>query len=175
VSQRAVFFDRDGVLDVDTGYISRPEEIRWIPGALDTLALLKRKGYLVFVVTNQSGIARGYFTVETMNHLHAFMEKEIEAAGGAIDHIYFCPHHPTKGVIPELTIRCSCRKPQPGLILQAFRDYDVDKEHSFLVGDRMSDVDAALGAGIPGFLFQEGNLCDFVKRILARQASARGI
>jgi D-glycero-D-manno-heptose 1,7-bisphosphate phosphatase len=175
VSQRAVFLDRDGVLDIDTGYISKPEEIRWVDGAREAVALLKEQGFLVFVTTNQSGIARGYFTVKDMQALHAWMEKEIEKKGGRIDRFYYCPHHPTKGIIPELTHPCNCRKPRPGMILQAFKDYDIDKKGSFMIGDRMSDVDAGLNAGIPGYLFSETNLLTFVKRVLARQAKGCGV
>ena len=104
MNRRAVFFDRDGVLDVDTGYVSKPEEVRWIDGAREAIALLNKQGFLVFVVTNQSGIARGYFTVADMEALHAWMEAEIEKKGGHIDRFYYCPHHPTKGVIPGLVL-----------------------------------------------------------------------
>lgn len=117
MGQKAVFLDRDGVLDVDTGYISRPEQVQWVPGAKTALARLHKLGYAVFVVTNQSGIARGYYTVEDMKVLHAFMAKEIEKAGGQITHFYYCPHHPTKGTVKELVHPCSCRKPQPGMLL----------------------------------------------------------
>ena len=175
LNRRAVFFDRDGVLDVDTGYVSKPEEVRWIDGAREAIALLNKQGFLVFVVTNQSGIARGYFTVADMEALHAWMEAEIEKKGGHIDRFYYCPHHPTKGVIPGLVHPCQCRKPQPGMLLAAFRDYGVSRRGSFLIGDRMSDVDAALNAGIPGYLFTGSNLLDFVRQILARQARGCGI
>ena len=150
--------DRDGVLDVDTGYISRPEQVQWVPGAKTALARLHKLGYAVFVVTNQSGIARGYYTVEDMKVLHAFMAKEIEKACGQITHFYYCPHHPTKGTVKELVHPCSCRKPQPGMLLQAFSDYALLRERlPFLIGDRQSDIDAALAAGLPGYLFQEGS------------------
>ena len=160
------------MLDIDVGYIYRPDQVQWVPGAKETVALLKQLGYHVYVVTNQSGIARGYYTQKDMEALHDYMNQELEQAGGRIDQFYFCPHHPRKGVIPELVVPCACRKPRPGMILQAFADHDLDREGSFLMGDRMSDVDAALSAGIPGYLFQEENLLDFVKKVLRRQGVA---
>lgn len=172
MGQKAVFLDRDGVLDIDVGYIYRPDQVQWVPGAKETVALLKQLGYHVYVVTNQSGIARGYYTQKDMEALHDYMNQELEQAGGRIDQFYFCPHHPRKGVIPELVVPCACRKPRPGMILQAFADHDLDREGSFLMGDRMSDVDAALSAGIPGYLFQEENLLDFAKKVLRRQGVA---
>lgn len=174
VGQKAVFLDRDGVLDVDTGYISRPEQVQWVPGAKTALARLHKLGYAVFVVTNQSGIARGYYTVEDMKVLHAFMAKEIEKAGGQITHFYYCPHHPTKGTVKELVHPCSCRKPQPGMILQAFSDYALLREGSFLIGDRQSDIDAALAAGLPGYLSRKGIWMNFAK-ILRIEANGRGL
>jgi len=170
--QKAVFLDRDGVLDIDVGYIYRPDQVQWVPGAKEAVALLKKLGYQVYVVTNQSGIARGYYTRQDMEALHEYLNEELEKAGGHIDQFYFCPHHPRKGVIPELVVSCNCRKPRPGMILQAFADHDLDRQGSFLMGDRMSDVDAALAAGIPGYLFYEENLLTFVKKVLRRQGVA---
>ncbi len=175
MGQKAVFLDRDGVLDIDVGYIYRPDQVHWVPGAKEAVALLKRLGYNVYVVTNQSGIARGYYTQKDMEALHAYMNQELEQAGGRIDQFYFCPHHPRKGVIPELVVPCECRKPRPGMILQAFAEHELDREGSFLMGDRMSDVDAALSAGIPGYLFHEENLLNFTKKVLRRQGVANDL
>jgi D-glycero-D-manno-heptose 1,7-bisphosphate phosphatase len=108
-----------------------------------------------------------------MEHLHAYMAEEIRKAGGQIDGFYFCPHHPTKGVIPELTVVCNCRKPRPGMILQALADHDLDREGSFLIGDKDSDVQAALGAGIPGYRFTGTDLLAFVRQVLDRQEAAK--
>jgi len=167
VADKAVFFDRDGVLDVDKGYLFRPEDLKWIPGARETVAYLTKLGYKIFVVTNQSGIARGYYTISDMEKLHAYMQAEFQKMGGAITKFYYCPHHPTKGTIPEYSIVCDCRKPKPGMILQAFAEYDLDKEHSFLVGDMPKDMEAAKAAGLKGYQFTGGNLLDFVQKILA--------
>lgn len=172
-AKKAVFLDRDGVLDMDKGYIYRPDQVEWVAGARKAVAHLCRLGYQVYVVTNQSGIARGYYTQNDMEKLHAYMAEEIKKAGGQIDGFYFCPHHPTKGVIPELTIACSCRKPRPGMILKALEEHGLDREGSFLIGDKESDVEAALAAGIPGYRFTGTDLLAFVRQILARQEAVK--
>lgn len=165
MKDKAVFFDRDGVLNVDVSYLYKIEDLRWIDGAREALAYLNEQGYKIFVVTNQSGIARGYYTIEEMNKLHEHMQAEIAAYGGKIEKIYFCPHH-KEGKLPEFAIDCDCRKPKPGMLLQAFAEYELDKEQSFLIGDSFRDVEAAEAAGIRGYLYKEGNLLDFVKNIV---------
>lgn len=127
---KAAFFDRDGVLNVDKSYLYKIEDLEWIDGAEEALAYLTKKGYTVFVVTNQSGIARGYYTVDDMNKLHEFMAQQVAAAGGKIEKFYYCPHLP-EGKIAEYAVECDCRKPKPGLILRAFEEYDIDKEAAF--------------------------------------------
>jgi len=168
VADKAVFFDRDGVLDVDEGYLFRPEELKWIPGARESVVYLTKLGYKVFVVTNQSGIARGFYTVEQMNKLHDFMQAELQKLGGSITKFYYCPHHPTKGTVPQYSIECNCRKPKPGMILKAFAEYDLDKDNSFLVGDMPKDLAAAKAAGLRGYQFAGGDLLEFIKHILAK-------
>ena len=163
--QPAVFFDRDGVLNVDKGPISKRAEFIWMPGAIEAIKLLNDKGYFVFVVTNQSGIARGYFTEEDVYELHSLMEEDVENQDAVIHSFYFCPHHPD-GIVEEFATVCNCRKPLPGLIGQACQEWPVDLSASFLIGDMQRDLDAAKGAGIPGYLFSGGNLYDFVQDIL---------
>lgn len=162
---KAVFFDRDGVLNVDVSYLYRIEDLRWVDGAREALAYLTEQGYKIFVVTNQSGIARGYYTIEEMNKLHEHMMAEISVYGGKVEKIYYCPHH-KEGKLAEFAIDCDCRKPKPGMLLQAFAEYELDKEQSFLIGDSPRDVEAAEAAGIRGYLYKEGNLLDFVKNIV---------
>ena len=162
---KAVFLDRDGVLNVDVAYLYKVSDLRWIDGAKEALAYLNTQGYKLFVVTNQSGIARGYYTVDDMNTLHNHMQAELNQCGAKIEKFYYCPHHP-KGALPEYTMECSCRKPQPGMILRAFAEYDIDKAQSFLIGDKDSDLEAAANAGIEGYKFTGGNLLEFVKNIL---------
>lgn len=165
MKSKAVFFDRDGVLNVDVAYLYKIEDLRWIEGAREAVAYLTQQGYKIFIVTNQSGIARGYYTVEQMERLHSYMQQEIAAYGGRIDKIYYCPHHP-EGSVAQYTCSCSCRKPKPGMLLQAFAENDIDKEQSFLIGDGKRDVEAAEAAGVKGYLFTGGNLLDFVKKIV---------
>lgn len=165
MKDKAVFFDRDGVLNVDVDYLYKIEDLRWLDGAKEAVAYLTALGYKIFIVTNQSGIARGYYTVEQMQRLHDYMVRELVAAGGKIEKIYYCPHH-REGVVPEYSCDCACRKPKPGMILQAFAEYDLDKAQSFLIGDGKRDVEAAEAAGIKGYLFKGGNLLEFVQGIL---------
>lgn len=162
---KAAFFDRDGVLNVDKSYLYKIEDLEWIDGAKEALAYLTQKGYTIFVVTNQSGIARGYYTVDDMNKLHEFMAQQAAAAGGEIEKFYYCPHL-SEGKIAEYAVECDCRKPKPGLILRAFEEYDIDKDAAFLIGDKPRDVESAEAAGIKGYLFSGGNLLNFVKEIV---------
>lgn len=162
---KAAFFDRDGVLNVDKSYLYKIEDLEWIDGAKEALAYLTQQGYTVFVVTNQSGIARGYYTVDDMNKLHEFMAQQVAAAGGKIEKFYYCPHLP-EGKIAEYAVECDCRKPKPGLILRAFEEYDIDKDAAFLIGDKPRDVESAEAAGIKGYLFSGDNLLNFVKEIV---------
>ena len=162
---KAVFFDRDGVLNVDKDYLHTIEDFEWIDGAKESIVFLTKNNYTVFVVTNQSGIARGFYTVDDMKKLHEYMAAEIKQAGGNIEKFYFCPHLPG-GKIKEFAIECDCRKPKPGLLLQALREYAIDKENSFLIGDKPRDVESAAAAGIKGYLYENGNLLHFVKKIL---------
>ncbi|WP_177561116.1 D-glycero-beta-D-manno-heptose 1,7-bisphosphate 7-phosphatase [uncultured Phascolarctobacterium sp.] len=166
MKHKAVFFDRDGVLNVDKAYLYKIDELEWIDGALEAIAYLTQSGYLVFVVTNQSGIARGYYTVAEMEKLHQHMTETAAVSGGKIEKFYYCPHLPAGSVV-EYAVDCECRKPKPGLILQALAEYDIDTDRSFLVGDKKRDVEAAEAAGIKGFLFEKGNLLDFIKTIIS--------
>lgn len=155
----AVFFDRDGVLNHDTGYLHRAEDWRWVDGATAAICRLNALGCRVVVVTNQSGVGRGFYEEDDVRVLHAWVAKEVEAMGGKIDAFYFCPHGPDAG--------CACRKPLPGMILDAIQELDIDPKRSFLIGDRESDIAAATAAGVRGFLFGGGDLDAFVVRCLA--------
>ncbi len=158
----AVFFDRDGVLNIDKGYIFQPKDFEWNEGAREAIALLSQKDYLVFVVTNQSGVARGFYSEDDIKNLHAFMQEELAKIGTQIDAFYYCPHHPD-GSVPGYTRECDCRKPAPGMIEAALGDFAIDKEKTFLVGDKPTDVKAAENAGIKGYLYKQGNLKNFVE------------
>lgn len=157
----AAFLDRDGVLNIDTGYVHKPSELALIEGAGAAIARLNRCGYLVIVVTNQSGVARGYFTIEEMDRFHDHLRRALAAEGGVIDAIYACPYHPD-APLQEWRADHEDRKPRPGMIVKAMAAWPVRAEGSFLVGDKQSDVDAAAAAGIAGHLFGGGNLDEFI-------------
>ncbi|HWQ61561.1 MAG TPA: HAD family hydrolase [Negativicutes bacterium] len=160
--QPAVFFDRDGVLNVDKGYLHKQEDFEWMPGAIAAIRRLNSQGYLVLVVTNQSGVARGYYTEDDVAALHAWMNGELGKHGARIDKFYYCPHY-TEGTARKYVTACQCRKPLPGLILTAFAEWDIDQANSFLIGDKDSDLAAAAAAGIRGYKFTAGDLDEFIK------------
>jgi D-glycero-D-manno-heptose 1,7-bisphosphate phosphatase len=161
----AAFLDRDGVLNVDTAYLYRPEDFSWIEGAIDAVKALNTAGYLVIVATNQSAVARGLYDEPAVDALHAWMQQELARHGACIDAFYYCPHHP-EGTIARYACDCNSRKPGPGMLLRAMRELPVRKEGSFVVGDKETDIEAARRAGIPGYLFRGGSLKDFLEQIL---------
>lgn len=162
----ALFLDRDGVLNIDRGYVSRIEDFEWVDGAIDCVRNFKQRGWFVFVVTNQSGIARGLYTEEEMHALHTHMNDELAAHGTAIDRIYFAPWH-EDGEVARYRRASIDRKPGPGMLLQAMADFPVNKEQSFLIGDKPTDMAAAKAAGVGAFLFRGGNLATFAEWALA--------
>ena len=143
----AAFVDRDGVLNVDHGYVFRVQDFEWLPGAIDALGQLQRAGYALVVITNQSGVARGLYTLDDVARLHAHLRADLQAHGVQLTAIYACPHHPD-GVVPEYSLNCACRKPMPGMIVQAARDHGLDLAASWLFGDKASDIEAGRGAGV---------------------------
>ena len=144
---QAVFFDRDGVLNEEVGYLWQIEQFKWIDGARDAVKLCNERGLLTVVVTNQSGIARGLYTKKDVDALHAFMQESLAEVGAHIDAFYYCPHHP-KGTVAEFSVECDCRKPKPGLILRACRELDIEPAQSILFGDSERDILAAQAAGL---------------------------
>ena len=164
----AVFLDRDGVLNRDHGYVHRREDFEWIHGAKKAIRLLNDRGYLVFVVTNQAGVARGYYEMAHVERLHRWMNAELRKSGAHIDRYYICPHH------PDFDGECDCRKPRPGMLLRAMDDWTVDPSRSFLVGDKVTDLQAAEHARIAGHIFESGDLYDTVSQIIATRPAERG-
>ena len=158
--QKAVFLDRDGTVNRYVGFLRRPEELELLPGAAQAVRRINQSGYLAILVTNQPVIARGEVTYEGLRQIHNRLETLLGQEGAFLDAIYFCPHHPDKGFpgeIPELKVDCPCRKPKPGLLLDAARDYGISLPHSIMVGDRQSDVLAGRAAGCRTALLGEGD------------------
>ncbi|ART80223.1 D-glycero-beta-D-manno-heptose 1,7-bisphosphate 7-phosphatase [Oceanisphaera avium] len=147
MSRAVIFLDRDGVINQDTGYVSTRDNFVFIEGVIDAMKQLKEKGYQLVIVTNQSGIARGLFSEDDFIRLTEWMDWSLADRDIDLDGIYFCPHHPTEGTGPNTQI-CNCRKPAPGLFLEAIADLNVDVSASYMVGDKLSDLQAAQAAGI---------------------------
>lgn len=145
--KKAVFLDRDGVINVDHGYISTPQQFDFIDGVFDACRYFQRQGYLLIVVTNQSGIARGYYTEQDFQQLTNWMKLQFQQQQIHIDGVYFCPHHSEKGIAPY-NIDCNCRKPAPGMLLQAIREHNIDPAKSLMLGDKAADMQAAKAAGV---------------------------
>lgn len=162
----ALFLDRDGVLNHDHGYVHRFEDFHWIDGAREAVKLANDLGWYVIVVTNQAGIARGYYPEEAVVALHDRMQQDLQTLGAHVDAFYFCPHHP-EGAVPDLSVACSCRKPQPGMLQAALRDWPIDASRSLLIGDKDSDLAAAAAVGVAGRKFTGGSLLDFLRETIA--------
>jgi D-glycero-D-manno-heptose 1,7-bisphosphate phosphatase len=145
--RRAAFLDRDGVLNEDHGYVWRIEDFHWLPGVIGALQRLQQAGFALVVITNQSGIARGLYGLEELDDLHTHMRQQLQLHGVSLAGVYACPHHP-EGTRPGYARACDCRKPQPGMILQAARELELDLAASCLFGDKPSDVDAGRAAGV---------------------------
>jgi len=185
-SRAAVFIDRDGTLNEDIGYVSTPDDLFLYPWAAEAVRLINESGLLTVVITNQSGIARGMYTEETLDAIHSRMIRELGSQGARIDAVYYCPHHPeVGGVVYRVT--CECRKPRTGMLDNAARELGIDLARSFVIGDKASDIKLAENAGARGALvltgyggetyahpdrwpcapeIVAGNLLDAVRRIL---------
>jgi D,D-heptose 1,7-bisphosphate phosphatase len=160
----AAFLDRDGVLNIDHGYVHQPQQLTWIPGAVAAVKWLNDHGFYVFVITNQAGVARGYFSEDDVRQFHAHLADELRGAGASIDDFRFCPHHPEATVTLYRTA-CHWRKPQPGMILDLMQHWPIVVHRSFVIGDKCSDIQAAAAAGIRGYRFTPGDLRDLVQSI----------
>ena len=146
-ARRALFLDRDGVVNIDHGYVWKKEDFEFVDGIFELCRAAKRVGYLILIITNQAGIGRGYYSEEDFARLTTWMRGEFEIKGVFIDDVYFCPFHPEQGV-GKYKADSPCRKPRPGMILQAAEQHGIDLADSVLVGDKISDIEAGVAAGI---------------------------
>jgi len=177
-TNKAIFLDRDGVINEEVSHLSNPDNFRFIEGSIEALKILKNLGYLLIVITNQAGIARGYFSEAKLEEIHNKMKRILNENYIKLDDIFYCPHH------PDFTGPCDCRKPNPGMILKARDIYNIDLKESFMVGDTLKDIETGLAAKcqtvlvltgygeeerekineiIPDFVFD--NLLEFAKNI----------
>ncbi len=175
---KAIFLDRDGVINKEVGYLSSPDKFDFIDGTIEALKTLKQKGFLLIIITNQAGIARGYYSEEILISIHKKMNDILQQNDIILDGIYYCPHH------PDYTGSCDCRKPKPGMIFKAKDEFNIDMKNSFMVGDTLNDIETGLNANCktvlvltgygaeeqkkignikPDFIFQ--NLLEFAKNI----------
>ena len=151
----AVFLDRDGTINEEMGYINHPSRFVLLPRSAEAIRLLNQEGFLVIVVSNQSGAARGYFPETLIHEINDQMRSLLKRDGARVDAIYFCPHHPSASV-PAYRVVCRCRKPSTGLIQLACDQHDIDMDGSFVIGDRLTDMEMARNAGLRGILVGTG-------------------
>lgn len=150
--RKAAFLDRDGVINIDRAYVHSRDEFDWVPGVFEAARKLVDAGFILVVVTNQSGIGRGYYTEEEYETLTDWIRGEFERAGAPLAGVYFCPHHPEKA-IERYRCECDCRKPRPGMLLRAARELDIDLSRSVMFGDKPGDATAGHEAGCPERIF----------------------
>jgi len=151
----AIFMDRDGTLSYEVGYVNHPSRFRLFPWSVEAVRRINRGGALAVVVTNQAGVARGYFPESVIHEVHALLAAAMEAGAARLDGIYYCPHHPSVGE-PPYRLDCGCRKPRPGLLRRAAAELGVDLPHSWVVGDRPGDLQLAWAVGARGALVRSG-------------------
>ena len=167
---RAVFLDRDGTINVEKNYLIDPADFEFIPGVPQALKRLQNAGFLLVVVSNQAGVAKGYFTEEQVELLHQHMRTLLAAYQVAVSGIYFCPHHPTSG-LGKFLRDCDCRKGKPGLLLRAAADLGIDLSNSYMVGDKLADIEAGESAGCLTFLVKTGYGEQFLREAAKRETT----
>jgi D-glycero-D-manno-heptose 1,7-bisphosphate phosphatase len=170
----AAFFDRDGVLNIDKGYVHRSEDVEWQAGAAEAIAAANAAGLMVVVVTNQSGVARGLYGEAEVEALHAWMSDQLARQGARIDRFYYCPYHEAAVVEPYRVADHPDRKPNPGMLLRAIEELGLDPAASFIIGDKPSDLEAGAGAGVAAYLFEGGDLAGLARQAIAELSRKRG-
>ena len=172
--QAAVFLDRDGTINEEVGYLDRLEKLKLIPGAAKAIRLINASGMKAVVVTNQSGVARGIFDEVVVGAVHARLRELLLMEGGFLDGIYFCPHHPTEGR-EQYLLSCDCRKPAPGMLLQAAAELNLDPAGSYMVGDTLKDIEAGARVGVRGVLVRTGYGAESAAALETREEPKRKI
>jgi len=166
-SVRAAFIDRDGVINEERNYVYKIQDFVLLPGVLEALKIFQDNGFLLIVVTNQAGIARGYYDSKAVEELHFYMRSLFSDSGIMIDKIYYCPHH-REGIVKKYAIDCNCRKPAPGMLIQAVNEFNIDTAQSVLIGDKISDIQAGRRAGVGcNVLVESGHPFETSTRFLA--------
>jgi len=173
---KIVFLDRDGVINSsrpNNGYVGSLKHFKWVPGAIKAIKFLNSENYKIVVVTNQSGVARGFFTIKDVKTIHSYIQKRLKENDAKIDAFYFCPFH-KDGIIKKYKKNSSLRKPNIGMFLLAKRKWNVDHKNSFMIGDQKTDVEFARRAKIKGYLFNQKNLYRFIKKKIIRPTASLG-
>lgn len=165
---RAVFLDRDGTINTEAGYLNHPDQVQLIPRAGAAIKLLNEAGFTVIVITNQAGIARGLVREELLPAIHHRLRQLLQQEGAAIDGFYYCPHHP-EGIVEQYKISCDCRKPLPGMLLRAAREFSITIADSYVIGDKSCDIELGCNAGARSILVLTG----YGKTELPRHREAR--
>lgn len=156
---KALFLDRDGIINVDHGYVHKIENFEFVDGIFEICTLAMEKGYQIFVITNQAGIARGYYKITDFECLTSWMKAEFKKQNIEIKDVYYCPHHPLKGT-NEYKMDCDCRKPKPGMIVKAKYEHNIDLKQSVFIGDKISDMEAAAAAGVDNRILVKSQYID---------------
>lgn len=163
---KVAFLDRDGVINsskINNGYVGYIKDFRWIPGSKKTIKYLKNLGYKIVIVTNQSGVARGYFSAKDVEILHKYVQSELRKIGTKVDKFFYCPFH-KDGIIKRYKKKSKLRKPDIGMFLKVKKIWNIDKKNSFMIGDQITDMQFAKKAGIKGYFFDQDNLYNFITK-----------
>lgn len=166
----AVFIDRDGTINEQLGYINHRSRFVILPGVCEAVSLLNKNNFWAIIVSNQGGVARGYYPLELVDEIHTFLKSSLKKDGAVIDGIFFCPHHPA-GILPEYSSDCDCRKPKPGLIKQALEAFDIDMSNSYVVGDRYVEIELASHLKLKGILVKTGYGLGEIEYILPQKTT----
>ncbi|WP_414827538.1 D-glycero-alpha-D-manno-heptose-1,7-bisphosphate 7-phosphatase [Alteromonas sp. H39] len=164
MNNKALFLDRDGIINIDTGYVHRKEDIEFVEGIFDVIRTFVAKGFMPVIVTNQSGIGRGLYGEDDFAALSHWMQLQFDHAGLPEIPVYYCPHHPTQG-IGQYRQQCNCRKPEPGMLFDAIAEHHIDASRSFMIGDSWRDIQAADAAGVRHHIFVSSETRDNTKSI----------